>query len=100
MRPTVIYFGNSKPKSGTINSEIGYQIYDTAYPAPLPFPTTNGLFGQLFGIAFLENYSNKALCQSISTYKYISCFGYNVNFTNSVSKQIHTLDIIHSMMPH
>ena len=30
--------------------DIGYQVYDNDYPAPLPTQNYGGLFGQLFGV--------------------------------------------------
>jgi hypothetical protein len=89
-----------KPKSNDIRLDEGYQIYDTSYPAPLPTSTQDGLFGQLFGIIFRDNYTSKALCQSISTYEYILCFGFDVNFTYSICERITSFKNICTMTPH
>jgi hypothetical protein len=88
------------PKSDTIQSELGYQIYDTSFPAPLPSSNLDGLFRQLFGIVFCHNYSQKALCRCISTYEYISCFGYDTNFTYSISERLISFDDVCTMTPH
>ena len=65
-------------------NEVGYQVYDSSYPYPLPSEESRGLFGQLFGVIFKHEkptvndlgYSFRA----ISHHEYISCFGYDSNF--------------------
>jgi hypothetical protein len=89
-----------RPKSNQIRSDQGYQIYDVSYPAPLPTSTQDGIFGQLFGIIFRDNYTSKALCRSISTYEYVSCFGFDVNFTYSICERLTSLNHLTTITPH
>ena len=66
--------------------DIGYQVYDKDYPAPLPTQNYGGLFGQLFGVTFQNVNSNKPthFIRSISTVEYIKVFGYSSDFNYEI----------------
>ena len=79
--------------------EHGYRIYDSRYPAPLPTPRNNGLFGQLFGIVFEDITTGKSLCRAISSLEYIQLFGYSNDFSYNISNYTEDFDIFMMTTP-
>ena len=66
-----------KPKNDDYQNQLGYQLFDQTKPAPLPSYNLGGLFGQLFGMIYNTNDTNKRQCRAISSLEYISMFLYS-----------------------
>jgi hypothetical protein len=86
-------------------SPIGYQVFHKDYPACLPTKSQTGLFGQLFGITYLNPTPSDDpsipthLIRAISHSEYIAAFGYDANFNCLVAADSECLDYLDAMVP-
>jgi hypothetical protein len=85
--------------SNDASPQLGYQIFDQGYPAPLPSDNQEGFFGPLFGIAFHDTILNKALVRAISYAEYVSTFGYDSSFNTAVSKTLQNPCLLKQTLP-
>jgi hypothetical protein len=85
--------------SSTETPDLGYQIFDLDYPAPLPSTNQEGFFGPLFGISFKDPKSTKQLVRAISIAEYFSAFGYDPSFNTSVCKTLQNPCLLRQTLP-
>jgi hypothetical protein len=72
----------------TATPNLGYQIFDQDYPAPLPSLNQEGFFGPLFGLTFKDPISNKKLVRAIYIAEYFNTFGYEPSFNTAICKKL------------
>ena len=77
----------------------GYNVFDVDFPAPSPTDNTDGLFGQLFGVEFIDNTNDRQYIRTISIYEYCKTFGYNSNFVREITKGENIVHILKTTTP-
>jgi hypothetical protein len=79
--------------------QLGYQIVDRDYPAPLPSNNQEGFFGPLFGVNFHDPISNKERIKSISIAEYVATFDYDSSFNTEISKTLQNPCLLRQAIP-
>jgi hypothetical protein len=79
--------------------QLGYQIFDQDYPAPLPSTNQAGFFGALFGVTFTDPHLKLKFIRAISIVEYINAFGYNSSFDTAISKTLQNPCLLCQVIP-
>ena len=91
------------PKNKDFLNNAAIPIYDQDCPAPIPTDKEQPIFGHLFGIDFsivTSNDTDETLnVRPISTFEYISIFGYDHEFNHRIAKDDCNLRFMKSTIP-
>ena len=85
--------------------DSGFQTYQVDSPAPLPSLNRIGLFGSLFGISYpnnnytVINAEPKESIRAISLTEYISCYGYDSNYSSYLTGQPNIIHALRRTLP-